>query len=348
VNEQLMGWIFFANPEGSYDLDAVDAAAKDSGIPEKLVHAIRPRSAFIRAARELAKIDDVKSDFRTRIRDDDEALTFAFVLQQDGETADRVDFKTEALVKFHKKSQWVEVLEAPPGVDHAEITRQAQAFYKHATRTWTCADVNNLVKRFVARQARQIGLRAGVSFLPYQADASIKSLTAFYKSLGVSFYSLPVGHSEDNAANLTKAVAAHLRKEMDDLTKEIKELETAGKLTGRMGQSRLEELQTALSQYQDLAKAVQVDMGKLIANAGDAAQVMAYVQHPIDALISMAQDGTKLPEVLCSLYKGDDRGAELTALIQAQQVDAPLPALGDVGSVSVVEVEPEMPLIGGE
>lgn len=320
-----MGYVIFGSPEGDYALTVVENAARKAGIPEHYVHVIRPKSAFIRAAKELVKQGKLKSDFRKSIRDDEKAITFAFAVQRPSSNVDYADFGVDALVKFHKDTKWVEILDAPPGVSYQEITEQAQALYRHAMTTWTCVDVNYLVKKYVAQFARQIGLRAGVSFIPFQATKTAEALQAFYTHLGVSFYVLPVGHSANNAANITKAIVADLKKNMDGLTKEIADLKAEGKLTEAASQTRLAELQTALRQYRDLAQSVQIDLGKLVADAGETAQILAYAAHPTDALIALVQGGERVPEVLCQLHESDPRGNELLALIQAQAHDAPLP-----------------------
>ena len=333
-----LGFVIFGNPEGTYDLGVVENAAKEAGIPDHFVHAIRPKSAFIRAAKELAQKGQIKSDFRKAIRNDEEALTFAFVVQQSGVSADNADFGVEALVKFHKGTQWVEILEVPPNVSREEVTEQAQTLYRYATRTWTCTDINFMVKKYVGQHYRQIGLRAGVSFLPYHADNQAKALQTFYTQLGVDFYVLPVGHSASNAKNVTKAIVQDLKKNMDNLTAEISSLKAEGKLTERTSQSRLQDLQTALAQYKDLAQAAQTDLGKLVEDAGETAQVLAYAAHPVDALIALVMGGERVPEVLCHLHESDPRGNELMALVQAQAYeDAPLPEF--VAPETVIAVE---------
>lgn len=335
-----MGWVIFANPEGTFELEKINAACVAAKIPEHFVHAIRPRSAFIRSARELVKSGKLKADFRKSIRDDEDALTFAFVVQQEGVTADNADFGVEALVKFHKKEQWVEVLEAPPGVSLEAVTAQARELYKHAGATWTCSDVNYLIRKFVAQKARQIGLKAGVSFLPYQAEESVNSLKTFYSELKVSFFTLPIGHNKENAANIALAVAKDMKAEMDALTLEINGLKAEGKLTERASQTRLEALQKNLQQYQDLAQAVQTDLAQLIKGAGETAQVMAYASHPVDALIALVQGGEHVPEILCHLHQADPRGSELLALVQSQEIS--LPSIGDVEPLDGYDV----PVVG--
>jgi hypothetical protein len=322
---QDVGYVIFGDPEGSYDLQAVENAARVAGIPDHLVHAIRPKSAFIRAAKELAKQGYFKSDFKKSIRNDESALTFAFVVQRAGYNVDNADFGVEALVKFHKKKQWIEVLEAPPNFSAQEVAEQAMNLYRQAVSTWTCADVNYLVKRYVSRYARKIKLRSGASFLPYHAADMAKALQMFYGRLDVSFYVFPVGHSSDCVLNITKAIVEDIKKNMTDLTQEISGLKREGKLTEAASQTRLAELQTALRQYRDLAQSVQIDLGKLVADAGETAQILAYAAHPVDALIALVQGGERVPEVLCQLHESDPRGNELMALIQAQAHDAPLP-----------------------
>jgi hypothetical protein len=153
----------------------------------------------------------------------------------------------------------------------------------------------------------------------------------------VDFYVLPVGHSASNAANITKAIVQDLKKSMGDLTAEIASLKAEGKLTERASQTRLKDLQAALAQYKDLAQAAQTDLGKLVEDAGETAQVLAYAAHPVDALISLVQGGERVPEVLCHLHESDPRGEELMALVHAQAHEVHVPEF--VAPETVISVE---------
>lgn len=325
-----IGFIIFGNPRGVFNLDEVEIAAKDAGIPSVFVHSIRTQSAFIRAAQLLAKSDSFKSDFRASVRDDENALTFAFVMQRPGVDKDSADFEVNALVKFNKKERFVEVLEVPPGISKEEVNAHAMRLFRQALGAWNCSDLHYMIKKYVSTHARQIGLRAGVSFLPSKASEAAHALQTFYTALNIPFFVLPVMPSVRNEENIRQAIVQDLKANMSRLAEEINTLAKKGTLTDRVSQARMAELQLSVIQYRDLAQSVHSDLSQIIFRAGAAAHALEFVNQPVDALISMLQRGEPVPEMICQLHASSPKGRDLMVVAAQVRAQDALPEIIDL------------------
>lgn len=317
-----------------YPETRIEQALGAAGMPAELQRELRPKFAFVRGMKQLAKDGLIQADLRDKAQDDDTAVRFSFLHRaNNGER-----YTTECLVEFNKITEELYVVKAPEGVSERDVKARARQLIDAARTTWTASDVNQLVARYVHRYCRRVGLRAGVYFVPISAEHVVKALGEFYSSLGVQYLDFPVGHGTRNASAVHTAVVNDMRAEIRRLMKEVKELQTDGKLTERVGRNRLEELRAMLDQYRDLARSTQTTMQELIEEAGGGAEALVQAAMPVDALLAKARGGEKVAPIVVDLLaaSGGEGGAELAelrTLVAAQP-------MADVGSEIVPDMEP--------
>lgn len=341
--EKIMGQIIFGEPASGKSHADIVAALETAGMPANLGRELRPRFAFVRGMRELAKDGIIDANFRDKALEDNDRILFAFICKN---VKGSVHYDVSAVVEYNKKSNQILVIDSPAGVSADEIKTKAVELIVRAKSTWSCADINALVKNYLGSFSKRIPLRSGVSFVPLHAEAAAQNVQKFYKALGFTFFVVPVGHSAENAESIHGAIVNDMAKEVSELVSEINSLKAEGKLTKRISKRRLSDLQKKLLQYRQLAQSTQAKMNDLLDAAGDGAEMIVQAVQPMESLLAQAQSGQRVDPFLVDLM-------EAAEVPQAKALKAALamPTVQKVDFEEDIEVsdnaaQPLLPLMG--
>ena len=338
MDNKQMGFVVFAEELADKFASQVKAAADECGF-EKSVHEVSDRSAFIRASRQLVRdgVVQVEGDnvLRDKFKDDADVISFQF--SERHLLTVGVDYQQAHVVTFDKKTG--EVTCADENVRNA-----ARALCNKLKGICTATDINSLVRRVVETECKRVALRDAVYFIPVSRRDLVLKLEKFYSLIGFHLTVLPVGMQDGQRSNIMKSACRELRDNIKRVGEEIAELQADDKLTPRIARNRLKELQTELTQYTELAQALNTDMKDLLDGAGETAQALVQAAMPVDSLIAAVQQGTKLSPLVLELLSADEDNKQaveaLNVASQVQDVDLP-------NSASAVKVKAAIPVEPG-
>lgn len=274
MSTKLFGVIIFSNEISGASIDSVRRAAAAAGLDADRIHEIKPRNTFIRAIRQLKALGVIEQGSANgllldKYKDDDKTIEFQFsrkFLESEG-----VSYDKDAVITFDKKSHVIECA-------NPVIKEIAENLYGQIQKKFSGTDVQALVKRYIGlANAKRIPLRDGVYFISYQYNQLAGQIKKFYQELGFSYFILPVGDDSGQQTDVLKAVVNDIKRTIASMTQEITKLKSEDKLTTRIAKARLEELKAELKSYTELATALRANLKDLIAEAGDAGEVLHQI-----------------------------------------------------------------------
>jgi hypothetical protein len=285
--ETNLGSFVFSGDLCNKPVSAVIEAAKAAGIDEELVYSIRPRNAFIRAARAIkakafATLEGNEGILAHKFKDDEFTVEFQFsavFLKQHG-----VDYDSAAVVSFDKKSLAI-------SCDNYTIKSLAERLFMAAQEEYKTNDIQMLLKRLLAKAGcRRIGVRDGVYFVPKQYEHTVIVLKKFLNALGFSYFSGLV--TSEDKLQVAKEIVQDIKKTIAELTTEITELKKEDNLSKCIAKNRLKETRDLLRTYKEAADSLQVNLSDILQEAGEAGSMVYEIGvDSIDSLIAKVQQG---------------------------------------------------------
>jgi len=335
----IMGSVIFGQAATDCTHAQVVDAIKAAGMPPELGRELRPRSAFIRTMKELARQNAVAADFRDKARDDDNAIEFAFVCR-DMASEGVIGYEATAVVRWDKHSHQITILRTPPGATAEGVLAKATEIMLAAKNKWSSTDVNLLVRKYLGRYAKQIPLKAGVAFVPVVASHAVDAIKVFYETLGMQYWVLPVGYSDKQASDVQESVVLEMKKEIALILKKVADLKTTGGLTKRIAKTKMMDLQKSLQQYRTLAQTVRASMEELIESVGDESLAITQSVAPMQSLLAQARSGGKVSPLLVDLLSADEENTDAQELRKVMAASVALPEV----DVDVPDADDNMPL----
>jgi len=320
-DESKVGFCFLGEELKATAISKVRSAAQEAGLPLEGIRDIKSRNAFIRAMRDLQRSGVIQegSDgmLRDKYLDDESEIIFQFskkFVESQG-----VKYEKEAVIRFVKNPGLIEC-------SNPEYKALAEDLYIKVHGVYSITDLNSYVARIIKSECHRVPLKDGVYFVSFQHASVLEKLQKFYDALGFTLHVFSVGHGGTQPKNIFRAVLRDLQTQMKSTTDEIATLKAGNELTPKIAKNRLKELRKQLDQYREIAGALQVDLGKMLEQAGDAGVALAQVAQPVDSLIRLIQQGTintTLGELLVSAGEIPVTALPVVRARPALQVDVP-------------------------
>jgi len=293
----MSGFVIAAQDFTEKPLDAVRVAAQRAGLDPALVRDIRPRSAFIRAARSLVKqgvlVEHAGTDgiLRDKIADE-KHVVFQFSARHVSDQS--AEYVKEAVISFDKESQAILVTPDNPAV-HNEAVR----LFTHAGFTASVQDLHAIVDRAFSGITRQIMLRRAVYYVPSNARATVETVRAFLGHLGLGFLVLQVsGVDTRTRQDIRTATAEDVRRSVAELTREISQLN--GDLTGEIARNRIEEIRRQLRDYEGIARSLETTVAEILRESGTAGQTLELLARGPEAVQSAGGEAAEVASRLAA------------------------------------------------
>lgn len=349
-NEDL-GFVVSGTPLGEVAVSTVRKALEQAGFDDAFAKDIKPRNAFIRAARAMQKEGLLEEGNRgmlaDRTVDQNDTLCYQFsAREQDGS---RVVYDCRAVLQFDKKTEQLRVVH-DASIDAA--TRQAvekkldELFSKYGY-TYKSSDVTHLVNKMFASVTRKISLRAAVYYVPYTAGGLVEKVRKFYAALGSKLYVFSIGaHQADAQTDILAAVVdditgnvAKLKKDIDDYRAEHE-----GAVSCKLARSRIREAAKDLRHYRDIAASLKSKLSDVLSKAGESGKVLSVLARGSAAIIEAVSSGGKADVLSVLLADAAEKKdgtfqakAERAGLISEAVKLASVPQLNVGGSVTATD-----------
>jgi len=321
-------------------IEKVRAAAKYVGFDADMIKDIRPRNAFIRAARNLVKQGVLeagnKGVLADRISDESEtAYQFSSRQVENGVAK----YPAQAVIHFNKTSEaiTVEGLGGMTEIDRMAVHKSVMGLFEKAGYTYTVTDLNSLLDRMYSEVTRRIMLRPAVYFVPVTFQSLVFKTRDFLAALGMKYHIFVIGASEQwaiqdvfdaTAQDVCKKIAA-LRAEIAELA-EKKDADGAKALTSRMARNRFKEIAKDIQHYRDIARALKVKLEQVLAAAGEDGRTLAALAAGPESLVRALSSGNRadpLAAVLTDIMQSAD--GKIMALAARINGKAPQVALAE-------------------
>jgi len=296
-----IGQIIFSSELSSRPIKAVIEAAKQAEFEEELVYEVKPRNAFIRAARKI-KQDAFSSGallnadgiLAHKYKDDENTCEFQFseyFLRQKG-----VEYDSAAVIGFDKHTLQITCA-------NEAVKKLAEELYTQAGGVYSTYDIQTLMRRVLVKAGcRRLFLRDGVYYIPAGYKETAKKIRKFLTALNFSFFCLGAG-SED-VPEIVRAAINDIKKTVREFQAETITLKQEDKLSKRIARNRLIELRELQKNYMAVANSLQVDLQEILQEAGDAGEVINQIGvDSVDALIAKVQRGEAINTLLSDLVE---------------------------------------------
>lgn len=298
-------------------------AASIAGLDERITREIRPRSAFIRACRDMQahgiiKLLDAQTDKALAFKlNDTETIRFQF--NPVFLTAQGASFGDDAkqIVTFDKSTGKV-------SCDSARVLALATEKYNEYLGVCTTGDVMRLLSKAIEMEnAKRIMLRDGVYYIPPRCEELATKLKVFFNELGFSFFVLPV--IESDRRNVVKGLVSDIKAEVATLTAEIMAANADNTLTKRIAANRINEFNKQLQQYKEAAEALQEPLFEVLKETGEAGEMLSEI-------------GTSEQDLIAAVRQGEG-SMVAQALVRALQSDENMPRLAANAEDNKPEIE---------
>lgn len=298
IDSNTMGTVLVGQNLSARPMALVRKAVKDAGISEDLLYDIKPRSAFLRGMRTLAREGQITADLTDKALENSKTIRFAFVARLPG-----CAYAATLVVDYDKDANVVLVVNKPPTVTEKDVVAEAWRWIGSAREEATTSDLRSIVKRFCDSKCRRIALRDGVFFVPRQYHDVLVACRKFYKTLGFHYLTLPVGFNGEDIEAVQAAIVRDMQQQVADVRNKLKAAKQnqKGEVSKRAAQGQLSLLRKSLKQYRQLAEATCTKLKALVDNAGEAGEVLKEVCMTEDDVIKAIQSGRKFDPLSADL-----------------------------------------------
>jgi hypothetical protein len=328
-----LGYVVASRDVSPVGLDKVRKAAESAGFDPAVVKDIKPRNAFIRAARALVRKGVLEEGNHGLLRDkivDEQDVVFQYSARNI--SANKAEYFTKAIVRFRKAGEtiWVDE-DGLSKEEHKKIYDQVVSLFEEAGYTFSSTDFHGLVNRLYAQATRKIMLRDAVYFVPAQFSSLVNKVKKFYEELGFNYYVFTIGAGDLLAkGDIYKAVVDDVKKNIHELTQEVKELQAKGDdaLSGCVVKNRFKSAAKDLQHYQEIAKSLKCGLSEVLEDAGQAGKTLSLLAKGAGAIIAAVSSGgcnDPLALVLAGKESGNKHILDLAAKISMPQIQIDKP-----------------------